>query len=172
MLDSDESEEEEERNEEEEDDEDDDKPKKKDDDKGKKTPSKNNSRAGTPTPDSPGTAASDEKSARAEKRKAIVDTLMDINEPSTSKRSRMETFGSASSSSSQQASAVEAAFEEDVRRYLARKPMTTTELLKKFKLKKTGLPKEELMPLLVNVIKRINPHKQKVKGTMYLSLKK
>ncbi len=52
-----------------------------------------------------------------------------------------------------------------------RKPMTTTELLKKFKSKKTGLPKDELMPVLVNVLKRINPHKQKIKGTMYLSLK-
>ena len=41
---------------------------------------------------------------------------------------------------------MEAAFEEDVRRYLMRKPMTTTELLKKFKTKKTGLPKDELMP--------------------------
>ena len=62
-------------------------------------------------------------------------------------------------------------FEEDVRRYLARKPMTTTEILKKIKTRKTGIPKEELMPLLVSALKRINPHKQKVKGIMYPSLK-
>jgi hypothetical protein len=35
----------------------------------------------------------------------------------------------------------------------------------------SGLPNDELMPVLVNVLKRINPHKQKIKGTMYLSLK-
>ena len=66
---------------------------------------------------------------------------------------------------------VESSFEEDVRRYLARKPMTTTEILKKIKSKKTGIQKDELMPLLVSALKRINPHKHKVKGVMYLSLK-
>ena len=69
------------------------------------------------------------------------------------------------------ANSMEAIFEEYARKYLARKPMTTTELLRKFKSKKTDLPNEELMPILVNVLKRINPHKQKIKGTMYLSLK-
>jgi transcription initiation factor TFIIF subunit alpha len=49
--------------------------------------------------------------------------------------------------------------------------MTTTEILRKITTKKTGLSKDQLMPLLVSVLKRINPHKQKVKGTMYLSLK-
>jgi len=61
--------------------------------------------------------------------------------------------------------------ENDVLRYLARKPMTTTEILKEINTRKTGIPKEELMPLLVSALKRINPHKQKVKGIMYLSLK-
>ncbi len=41
---------------------------------------------------------------------------------------------------------IEAALEEDVRRYLARKPMTTTELLKKLSSKKTKVQKDELMP--------------------------
>ena len=68
-------------------------------------------------------------------------------------------------------SGIESSFEEDVRRYLARKPMTTTEILKKIKSKRTGIQKDELMPLLVSALKRINPHKQKVKGVMYLSLK-
>ena len=51
------------------------------------------------------------------------------------------------------ANSKEAAFEENVRRYLMRKPMTTTELLKKFKSKKTGLAKDELMPglFVINV---------------------
>lgn len=113
----------------------------------------------------------------------MVDNLLDPNAESPApKRSRMDApFASNSSGGNGGASAAaaaaaaggpEAAFEEDVRRYLARKPMTTTEILKKFKSKKIGIPKDELMPMLVNVLKRINPHKQKVKGTMYLSLKK
>ena len=66
---------------------------------------------------------------------------------------------------------LEAGLEEDVRKYLSRKPMTTVEIMRKMTSKKTGLSKEALMPLIVNILKRINPHKQKVKGIMYLSLK-
>ena len=66
---------------------------------------------------------------------------------------------------------VEASFEEDVRRYLARKPMTTTEILRKMTQKRPNFPKEDIMPLLVNILKRINPHKQKIKGQMYLTIK-
>jgi len=98
--------------------------------------------------------------------------MLDPNAGPDGKKSRMDPFPSASgSSSSAAATSTEAMFEEDVRRYLARKPMTTTEILKKIKSRKTGIPKEELMPLLVSALKRINPHKQKVKGIMYLSLK-
>ena len=66
---------------------------------------------------------------------------------------------------------VEASFEEDVRRYLARKPMTTTEILRKMTQKRPNFPKEDIMPLLVNILKRINPHKQKIKGQMYFTIK-
>ena len=66
---------------------------------------------------------------------------------------------------------MEASFEEDVRRYLARKPMTTTEILRKMTQKRPNFPKEDIMPLLVNILKRINPHKQKIKGQMYLTIK-
>ena len=138
----------------------------KDEKDGKK--SAGTSRAGTPTPDE-----TPEKANKAEKRKALVENVLDPNasEPSA-KKSRLEQFTpTASSSSSAATSSTEAMFEEDVRRYLARKPMTTTEILKKIRVKKTGIPKEELMPLLVSALKRINPHKQKVKGIMYLSLK-
>lgn len=182
MLDSDSDEDEEEKakeeNEDEDEEEDGDKKKKKkkageeggsDDEKnsGKKSAksSANNSRATTPTPET-----SDEKTSRAEKRKAMVDKLLDPNAEPSSKKSRLDNVFPGSSTQPQGGS-VEASFEDDVRRYLARKPMTTTEILRKIKSKKTGLAKDELMPLLVNVLKRINPHKQKVKGTMYLSLK-
>ena len=48
---------------------------------------------------------------------------------------------------------------------------TYEEILKKVTSKKSGMAKEEIMPMLVNALKRINPHKHKVKGIMYLSLK-
>lgn len=156
MLDSDDSEEEEE-----------DKDKDKDEEEEKKDDGKksgNNSRSGSPKPEDKG----GEKSSKAEKRKAMVDKLLDPNAGGEAKRGR---FDAGPSSSQPASNSIEASFEEDVRRYLARKAMTTTEILRKMTQKKTGLPKEELLPLLVNVLKRINPHKQKVKGTMYLSLK-
>lgn len=157
MLDSDESEEED-ANKKEDDPEDEQGEK-----KGKKDETDAASRGNSPPKEQ-----TSEKSQKAEKRKAIVDRLLDPNAENAPKRGRFE----AGSSGTQPAtSSIEANFEEDVRRYLARKPMTTTEILRKMTQKKTGLPKEELMPLLVNVLKRINPHKQKVKGTMYLSLK-
>ncbi|XP_076042736.1 transcription factor IIFalpha isoform X2 [Oratosquilla oratoria] len=61
--------------------------------------------------------------------------------------------------------------EEAIRRYLMRKPMTTTELLQKFKSKKTGLNSEQLVHAIAQILKRINLVKQMVKGKMYLSLK-
>ena len=66
---------------------------------------------------------------------------------------------------------LEAGLEEEIRRYLSHKPMTTMNLLRKIMSKKTDLSKEVLMPLIVDILKRINPHKQKVKGIMHLSLK-
>ena len=64
-----------------------------------------------------------------------------------------------------------AMFEEQIRRYLLRKPMTTTELLHKVKSKKTGYSSEKLVEIIASMLKKINPHKRKSKGTMYLSLK-
>ncbi|XP_059081020.1 general transcription factor IIF subunit 1-like [Tigriopus californicus] len=137
-----------------------------DDEKTKKGKgSKGNSRSTTPAPD-PDSKESEGKNSRADKRKALVDSMLDPR-GDTSKKSRMDTFGSSQSSLGN----VDASIEEDVRRYLARKQMTTTELLKKFKTKKTGLSKEELMQQLVEALRKINPQKKKVKGVMYLFLK-
>ncbi|KAF5301162.1 hypothetical protein FQA39_LY10840 [Lamprigera yunnana] len=61
--------------------------------------------------------------------------------------------------------------EDAVRKYLMRKPMTTTELLQKFKSKKTGLSSDQLVNIMTQILKKINPIKQTLKGKMYLSLK-
>ncbi|XP_023210700.1 general transcription factor IIF subunit 1-like, partial [Centruroides sculpturatus] len=61
--------------------------------------------------------------------------------------------------------------EEAVRRYLMRKPMTTTELLQKFKSKKTGLTSDQLVTTIAKILKKLNPEKQKIKGKLYLSIK-
>lgn len=132
----------------------------------KKGGSKNSSRSVSPSPDGDQEGGK-EKANRAEKRKAMVDNILDPNLESASKKSRLDTFGSAPSSSGN----VDASIEEDVRRYLARKQMTTTELLKKFKSKKTGLSKDELMSQLVEALRKINPQKKKSKGVMYLYIK-
>lgn len=68
-------------------------------------------------------------------------------------------------------SANEGVNEESVRRYLSRKPMTTTELLQKFKSKRTGLSSEQLVHHIAQILKKINPVKQTIKGKMYLSIK-
>jgi len=132
----------------------------------KKKGSANSSRSATPTKDV-------ERNDKAEKRKAMVANLLDpnaSNEPS-SKKSRLDQFGS--SSGAPISSAVnEAISEEAVRKYLTRRPMTTTDLLKKFRSKKTGIQNAQLVQLLAQILKKINPHKQKIKGTTYLSLKK
>merc|ERR1712106_1143236 len=177
MLDSDESSSDEDKDKKKDDDDDEDetgKKKKKgsranSDDEGgsakkKKGNSANSSRSGTPTKDL-------EKVNQAEKRKAMVANILDpnaSNEPA-GKKSRLEQFGSAGSSGASTGN--EAISEEAVRRYLKRRPMTTTDLLKKFRSKKTGILNAQLVQLLANILKKINPHKQKVKGVTYLSLK-
>ena len=67
--------------------------------------------------------------------------------------------------------ATEGVTEADVRRYLRHKPMTTKELLKKFK-RKTNMEGHDLVVQLGNVLKKVNPQQEKVKGKVLLSLKK
>ena len=152
MLDSDES-----------DEEDQEKESKEDEDEKTEEKKDAKSRSGSPTPE-----ASDEKASRAEKRKAMVDRVLDGNgETNAAKRGRFE----GSPATVQPAlGSIEASFEEDVRRYLARKPMMTKEILKKMRQKRPDMSNDELMPLLVNVLKRIKPNKKKSRGVMYLSL--
>merc|ERR1711874_820689 len=90
-----------------------------------------------------------ERVEKAEKRKALVANLLDpnaLNEPA-GKKSRLDQFGS-SSGSGGSGSGNEAISEEAVRRYLNRRPMTTADLLKKFRAKKTGIQNAQLVQLL------------------------
>lgn len=62
--------------------------------------------------------------------------------------------------------------EEAVRRYLSHKPMTTKDLLKKFKTKKTGLTSEKTVQQIAAILKKIVPEQKMIKGKLYLSLKR
>ncbi|KPM02669.1 general transcription factor IIF subunit 1-like protein [Sarcoptes scabiei] len=59
--------------------------------------------------------------------------------------------------------------EEAVRRYLIRKPMTATDLVQKFKHKTSN--RDKLPDLLAEILRKINPDKQNIKGKMYFSLR-
>merc|ERR1711879_950227 len=118
------------------------------------------SRSGSP---SPADSTADEKVARAEKRKAIVERALDpgAETSSAAKRGRFE--GPSAGSVQPVLGSIEASFEEDVRRYLARKPMMTKDILKKMRQKRPDMSNDELMKLLVDVLKRIKPIKKKIK---------
>lgn len=60
--------------------------------------------------------------------------------------------------------------EESVRRYLSRKPITTTQLVSKFK-NRSNLSSEQLVSIIALLLKKINPEKKMIKNKMYLSLK-
>ncbi|KAK9891766.1 hypothetical protein WA026_016564 [Henosepilachna vigintioctopunctata] len=60
--------------------------------------------------------------------------------------------------------------EDAVRKYLMRKPMTTTALVQKFKSKKTGLSSEQLVNVMNPILMKINPVQQVLNGKMYLSI--
>ena len=62
--------------------------------------------------------------------------------------------------------------EEEVRKYLGRKPITSKELVKKFSSKKPDMEKNMIVSLLSEIIKHMKDVNQfKVEGKLYLSLK-
>ena len=67
-------------------------------------------------------------------------------------------------------SVLEAINEESVRRYLSRKPLTATELLKKFKSKRAGLTSSQFVSLMAQILKKIKPEKKITNGKMYFSI--
>jgi len=67
---------------------------------------------------------------------------------------------------------MEAQIEEDLRKYLTRKPMTTKDLLKKFNTKKLSMTYEKLQQVITQLLKKINPDRNTINKKLYLSLKK
>ncbi|XP_065657204.1 general transcription factor IIF subunit 1 isoform X1 [Hydra vulgaris] len=61
--------------------------------------------------------------------------------------------------------------EETIRRYLMHKPMTTTDLMRKFKTKKTCLSKEQTVTAIAAILKKIQLHQEKIDGKLFLSIK-
>jgi len=61
--------------------------------------------------------------------------------------------------------------ESAIRRYLSHKPMTTTDLMRKFKTKKTGLSKEQTLSAIAAILKKIKPDQEKIDGKLHLSIK-
>ena len=61
--------------------------------------------------------------------------------------------------------------EEAIRRYLTHKPMTTTDLMRKFKSKSKGMSKEQTVNAIATILKKIQPHQEKIEGKLYLSIK-
>lgn len=59
--------------------------------------------------------------------------------------------------------------EEAVRRYLLRKPMTTIQLITKFRKLRT-VPKDNFVESMTSILKKIKPIKQTIQGKIYLSL--
>ena len=51
------------------------------------------------------------------------------------------------------------------------KPMTTTDLMRKFKTKKTGLSKEQTVTAIASILKKIQPNQEKIDGKLFLSIK-
>lgn len=62
--------------------------------------------------------------------------------------------------------------EDEVRRYLSRKPITSKELVKKFTGKKTDIDKSHVPEILSRIIKKMpNVEERRIDGKFYLSLK-
>lgn len=62
--------------------------------------------------------------------------------------------------------------EEEVRKYLERKPITSKELMKKFSSKKPDMEKKMIVSILGEIIKHMKDVNQfKIEGKLYLSLK-
>lgn len=61
--------------------------------------------------------------------------------------------------------------EEEVKRYLMRKPITSKDLVKKFTSKKTDMDRNKIVKVLHQIIEGLkNVEKQSVKGKLYMYL--
>lgn len=133
------------------------------DSRSKKLHSKKNSNPSQQRSVTPTVVESEDKNdavKSGQKRKAEPEVV------TNSKKVRTESPITTSSSSSEGIS------EEAIRRYLMRKPMSTKDLLQKFKSKKLNLSNEQLTTSIAQLLRKINPDRQIINKTLYLSLKK
>lgn len=119
--------------------------------------SASSSRANTPT-----RLNVDSKDGHKLSKRKLSDTPM-----SASKKVKLESHGGSTTF----VSSLDGITEEAIRRYLSRKPMTASELLHKFKSKKTKLSSDQLVTKIADVLKKMDLVKRNIKGKMYLSLK-
>uniref|UniRef100_A0A2K6JWH0 Transcription initiation factor IIF subunit alpha n=1 Tax=Rhinopithecus bieti TaxID=61621 RepID=A0A2K6JWH0_RHIBE len=61
--------------------------------------------------------------------------------------------------------------EDAVRRYLTGKPMTTRDLLKRFQTKKTGLISDQIVNVLTQILRALNPESKMISDKMHFSPK-
>ena len=125
---------------------------------GSKRPSSRMEQTGSPSPLSKKQRLQDSKRSASP-----ADIIMEEHQRSGSPSSRSGTPTSGNDGTS--------ITEEAIRRYLSHKPMTTTDLVRKFKTKKTGLTKEQTVTAIAAVLKRIGTNQEKIDGKLYLSLK-
>lgn len=133
------------------------------DSRSKKLHSKKNSNTSQQRSVTPTVVESEDKNdavKSGQKRKAEPEVV------TNNKKVRTESPITTSSSSSEGIS------EEAIRRYLMRKPMSTKDLLQKFKSKKLNLSNEQLTTSIAQLLRKINPDRQIINKTLYLSLKK
>ncbi|XP_041475436.1 general transcription factor IIF subunit 1-like [Lytechinus variegatus] len=139
-----------------------------------KTPSKSgsgsHSRSQTPTvPDNSqtDTTLSDAAMKLENKDVSSKKRLNPTDSPAT-KRPRTESpVPGSSSSSNKTASGHVPLTEEEVKRYLMKRPMTTKDLLVKLNPKRTGLPKEQIETKLAEILGKLAPEKRKKDKKIY-----
>ena len=61
--------------------------------------------------------------------------------------------------------------DQEVLHYLARKPITTKDLVRKFQRRKTSMDKRQVVESLGKILPRLNVEKKEIKDKIYLSLK-
>ncbi|KAL8625653.1 hypothetical protein ACOMHN_043928 [Nucella lapillus] len=105
-------------------------------------------------------SSADATDSKGVKRKADGD-----NPPSKKSKKDHSTPSSKSSNS-------DGISEETIRRYLQRKPMTTKDLLQKFRSKKLNMTIEQMSNMIAPLLKRLNPERTMINKKLYLSLKK
>nr|XP_002119692.1 general transcription factor IIF subunit 1 [Ciona intestinalis] len=151
-------------------------------DKGSKG-SKSNSRSSTPTAELTG-AHSSKSDLQSVKRKLetgrqspLASSMLGKRGASTSKqdgvsvkRQKTSQASSGKTTPSKDASP-HGITEETVKKYLTHKPITTKDLLKKFKKKNVGLSSEQIVEKVAMILRKLNPQKIQTNGKMHLFLR-